>query len=97
MKVLIIDNDKFTRTVYESELHQQNIEVNVAEDGKDGLDKARKDKPDLIILDLILPKLNGFEVLKELKSDSKLKDVPVLVSSILAQKNDINEASDIWP
>lgn len=91
MKVLIIEDDKFTRTVYESELHQENIEVELAEDGETGLEKAQKTKPDLIILDLILPKKNGFEVLEELKKNKKTQRIPVVVSSALSQKTDIDE------
>lgn len=92
MKVLIIEDDKVISTVYESELHQENIEVDVAQNGEEGLEKARKSKPDLILLDMILPRKNGFEVLEELKKDKMLNKIPVVVSSALSQKVDIDEA-----
>jgi DNA-binding response OmpR family regulator len=92
MKVLIIEDDNFIRTLYESELHQENIEVELAADGEEGLNKAKKVKPDLILLDLILPKKNGFEVLEILKKDEKLKKIPVVILSALSQKVDIDEA-----
>lgn len=95
MKVLIIEDDKFISSVYESELHQQNIEVGIAFDGIDGLEKAKTIKPDLILLDLILPKLNGFEVLKELKNDPETKNIPVIVNSVLSQPSDIKEITDL--
>jgi two-component system, OmpR family, response regulator VicR len=88
MKVLIIDDDNFIRTVYKSALNQENIEVEVAADGDEGLAKAKQFKPDAILLDMILPKKDGFEVLKGLKS----KKIPTIVFSSLHQQGDIDEA-----
>lgn len=95
MKVLIIDDDKFVRTVYESEFHQENVAVVLASDGKAGLALALQENPTLIIMELILPKLNGFEVIGELKKDNKLKKVPILICSSLSQKSDIDEAMSL--
>lgn len=95
MKVLIIEDNKFLRQVYESELHQENIEVDLAEDGVAGIEKAKTGKPDLILLDLILPKKNGFEVIEEIRADQKLKKIPIVVSSALSQKSDIDEAMQL--
>jgi DNA-binding response OmpR family regulator len=95
MKVLVIDGDNFAQNIYLSELHQENIAVEVANDGEEGLKKARETDPKIIILELILTKLNGFEVLKELKQDKKTKDIPVIVCSSLSQENDIKEAMDL--
>ena len=67
MRVLVIDFEKFSQTVFESELHQQNIEVDLAVNGEEGLDLIKKNKPDLIVLELILPKINGFDLLAEIK------------------------------
>ena len=92
MRILIIDDSKFTRTVYESELKQENIQVETAEDGEAGIAKAKSEKPDLVLLDMILPKKDGFDVLRELKADSNTKDIPVIVFSKLNQKSDIDEA-----
>lgn len=92
MKILIIEDDKFTSKLYESEFHQENIEVELAADGEEGIKKARKTKPDLILLDLILPKINGFEVLEILKNEKKLKNIPVVILSALSQQVDIDEA-----
>jgi len=91
MKILIIEDDKFISTVYESEFHQQNVEVELAFDGVEGLKKARECQPDMVLLDLMLPKLNGFEVLQEMKSDPVLAKIPVMVSSSLNQPSDIDE------
>lgn len=91
MKVLIIDGDSFVRAVYESELRQENIEVISAGDGREGLEKIREQKPDLIIIELILTKLNGFELIKEIKKDEELKKIPIVVASELNQKQDVRE------
>ena len=95
MKVLVIEEDSFIRAVYESELRQENIEVVSALNGRDGLAKALETKPDLIITELILTKLNGFELIKEIRQSVKknpLAKTPIVVVSALSQKQDIDEA-----
>lgn len=92
MKVLIIDDDSFVRAVYESELRQENMEVVSASNGREGLEKIKENKPSLIITELILTKLNGFELIKELKRDEELKKIPIVVASELGQKQDVDEA-----
>lgn len=91
MKVLIIDDDTFVQTVYESELHQENIEVFLANNGVEGMELAKAKGPDVILLDLIMPKMDGFLFLKEFKKNVKLKKIPVIVSSMLEQQSDIDE------
>lgn len=91
MKVLIIENDAFVSAVYESELRQENLEVISTRNGRDGLDKAREHKPDLIIMELILTKINGFELIKEIRQDAQLSKTPIVVVSALGQKQDIDE------
>jgi len=94
MRVLVIDNNKFSQTVFESELHQQNVMVDLATDGAVGLELLRKNKPDLVVMELILPKINGFDLLDAVKKDKNLKHIPILVYTELAQKNDKDEALD---
>lgn len=92
LSVLVIDEDYFTRSVYESELHQQNIEVVTVADGLLGLEEARRRRPCIIVLELILPKLNGFELIKIIKQDPSLKNTVLVVASILGQVADREEA-----
>mgnify|MGYP001186439117 CR=1 FL=1 len=92
MKVLVIDEDKFVINIYESEFHQQNIEVVAAFDGADGWEKVKAEKPDLIIMELILFKINGFDLIKKIKNDKKLKNIPIVVCSSLNQQDDIDES-----
>ncbi len=92
MKVLIIDDDRFTRLVYQSQLSQENIKVDLACDGEEGLKKIKETKPDLILLDIILPKKTGFEVLENIQKDPELKKIPVIVFSSLSRQSDIEKA-----
>jgi DNA-binding response OmpR family regulator len=91
MKVLLIKEDQFVSGICAAELRQENIKVACAQDGKTGLVIAKKNTPNLIIMGLMLPGMSGFDVLKALKSDKTTKIIPVIVSSILGQKKDIDE------
>jgi len=92
MRVLVVEKDNTTKTIYQSELYQQNITVDLASSGEEGLKMASENKPDLILLELVLPRINGFDFLATIKKDPNLKDVKVLVVSILSQKKDVDEA-----
>ncbi len=83
-KVLLIEDERVLVKALEVELEDCGIDVLVANDGKKGLELAKKEKPGFILLDLILPKMQGLEVLDELKKDSKTKEIPVLILSNLS-------------
>ena len=91
-KIIIIEDDKFLLKAYEIKFKQSDFDVILATDGISGFELAEKEKPSLIILDLMLPRMNGFEFLKKIKSDEKLKNIPVIVVSNLGQKNDCEKA-----
>ncbi|PJA00378.1 response regulator [bacterium (Candidatus Gribaldobacteria) CG_4_10_14_0_2_um_filter_33_15] len=90
-KILIIEDDQRINKVYTAKLSIEGIEVSTALDGEEGLRRIYDEKPDLILLDLMLPKKSGFEILKEIKKDEKIKDIPVLILSNLAQEKEIEE------
>ena len=92
MKVLIIDDDKFVSTLLESELRQENIDVARTGDGETGLAKLMQWRPDVVVLDLILPKTDGFAVLEKLKKLPEAKSTMILVYSSLSQRHDMDEA-----
>src|SRR3989344_3998988 len=94
-KILFIDDDNFLRKVYESELKEKGYEVHLASDGDEGLQKVGETKPDLIILDLIMPKKSGFEVLSELSQYEETRSIPVIILSNLAQSDDQKRALDL--
>ena len=91
-KILIIEDDKFLLKAYEIKFKQSDFDVILATDGISGFELVEKEKPSLIILDLMLPRMNGFEFLKKIKSDEKLKNIPVIVISVLGQKVDQERA-----
>ncbi|MEN9407531.1 MAG: hypothetical protein RLZZ455_747 [Candidatus Parcubacteria bacterium] len=95
MKILLIEDDPFFQKFYSFKLREQQFEVFVGKDGVEGLQLVRSNKPDLILLDLIMPNKDGFEVLQELASDQELKNIPVLVFSTLSQEKDIARAKEL--
>lgn len=90
--ILIAEDDKFLISVYRLKFAKAGFNVLVAEDGEQTMQALSKQKPDLVLLDLIMPVKDGFEVLKEIKTDPNLKDIPVVVASNLGQGEDIKRA-----
>ncbi len=93
--VLIAEDDQFLSRMYATKLSGAGISVVVAEDGKQALDAARKQKPGLVLLDILMPKMDGFEVLAELKKDPNLKDVPVVLLTNLSEVDDVARAKKL--
>jgi DNA-binding response OmpR family regulator len=90
-KVLIVDDDAFLSGIYATKLELDGFGVVTARDGEEGIKMAQKEKPDLILLDVLMPKLDGFEALKRLKSDPETKTIPVIMLTNLGQKEDIEK------
>jgi len=89
-KVLIAEDDVFLNKVYKVKLKSKNLETIQVYRGDKVMDEARASKPDLIILDVILPGKDGFAVLKELKENQITKDIPVIVLTNLSEESDKN-------
>jgi len=88
-KVVIVEDDDVLLRVMVAELKDANIEVISATDGEEGLKRVRDERPDLVLLDLLLPKKSGFEVLEELKQGTETRGIPVIILSMLGQDEDI--------
>lgn len=88
-KILIIEDDKFLRELIAQKLLKEGYDIAEAMSGEEGVKSAKEEKPDLILLDLILPGIDGFKALAEIKSDAEIKDIPVIILSNLGQKDDI--------
>src|SRR6202020_898673 len=88
MKVLLIEDSKFQRTANGRALIRAGYDVMYAADGEEGLGAARENIPDLILLDMMLPKLSGLDVLRALKLDALVKHIPVIVLTGLGQGNE---------
>jgi len=92
-KILIIDDDKiFSKVLKDSLCLEKDCIVVNAYNGEEGLEKARKEKPDLIISDLMMPKVGGIEFLKKLNMEKDLADIPVLISTQVPDMDKISEA-----
>jgi CheY-like chemotaxis protein len=87
VKILLVEDSLPIRRENESALHRAGYEVICAEDGESALQMAQEHKPDLILLDMILPKMSGPDVLKHLKSEPATAEIPVVVVSSLSEKN----------
>lgn len=94
-KILLVEDDSFLLSMYASKLKLEGFEVLSAFDGDKALRLVRQDKPDLVLLDLMIPKKNGFEVLAELKKDPATAGIPVVVLSNMGQKPDIEKAFEL--
>lgn len=88
-KILIIDDDAFISGMYATRLTNDGYVVVTALDGVAGIQAAAKEKPDVILCDVLMPKLDGFETLKKLKEDPALKSIPVMMLTSMGQKEDV--------
>ena len=88
--ILIVEDDKFLRELIVRKLTQEGYKVSEAIDGEQGIKKIKEEKPDLVLLDLILPGIDGFEVLARAKSDSAVSKIVIIILSNLGQKEDVD-------
>lgn len=88
-RVLLAEDDRFLRKASEMVLRRHGFTVLLAVDGDDALEQARRELPDLVLLDLIMPKRQGFDVLRALKADAATAAIPVIVMSSLGQETDV--------
>ena len=94
-KILFMEDEPILQKELKEILEQEKFKIFSAFDGEEGLAMAKKEEPNLILLDLILPKKDGFEVLKELKADEKLKNIPVIVLTNLEGVGDVEKALEL--
>lgn len=90
-KILVVEDDKFLRELIARKLEKEGYQIVEAVDGEDALKKVKNEKPDLVLLDLILPSIDGFEVLSKIKEDISVAQIPVIVLSNLGQKEDVDK------
>ena len=88
-KVLIVEDDPATLGLLKTFLSEKGLEVQTAADGLDALEKVRKSAPDLVLLDVIMPKLDGYGFLRELRKDPKLRGMPVVVLTAREMMRDV--------
>lgn len=93
-RLLLVEDDRFLRKAAEVMLRRNGFEVLTAQDGEEGLGVARSERPALILLDLIMPRMQGFQVIEHLKQDPETAGIPVIVMSNLGQESDVQRAMD---
>lgn len=94
-KIMIIEDDRLLRDMMSRKLEKEGYKVSLVIDGSEGEEKVREMKPDAILLDLILPGVNGFEILENIKKDESLKEIPVIILSNLGQKSEVDKGMEL--
>lgn len=90
--LLLIEDNPILNGMYKSAFEKQGVEVLFAHDGESGIELAREKKPDLVLLDLLMPGIDGFEVLRKLKSDEATKDIKIVILTIVKEEKSIKKA-----
>lgn len=91
-KLIIVEDDPFLLSILAEKLKEAGFDIETATDGEDGLKKIKSGNFSLVLLDMVLPKIDGFKILEELRNDDKLKKIPVMILSNLYDKNNIDKA-----
>lgn len=96
-KVLLVEDDPFLSSLLKNRLQKEGLEVALAKDGEEALNSLKSGKPDLILLDLILPKKSGFEVMEEMREDPQMQfqELPIIIISNLGQPEDISRGQTL--
>jgi len=94
-KVLIVEDEDLIIDLLKKKLLQENYDVLTAHDGEEGLKVLRETKPDIVLLDIIMPKKNGYEVMEEMNKDPELKKIPVIIISNSGQPVELDKAKEM--
>ncbi|MFH0891882.1 MAG: response regulator [Candidatus Falkowbacteria bacterium] len=94
-KIILAEDDKFISRAYKDGLERAGFTVIPVMDGVMALEKIKQEKPDMVLLDLIMPVKNGFEVLKDIKADEAIKNIPIIILSNLGQDSDIEKGREL--
>ncbi|PIV10247.1 MAG: response regulator [Candidatus Portnoybacteria bacterium CG03_land_8_20_14_0_80_41_10] len=94
-KILIIEDEEVLLELLQKKLTQENYQIDVARDGQEGLNKAKESKPDLILLDIIMPKMGGFEVIEKMNQDEELKSIPIIIISNSGQRVELDRVKEL--
>jgi len=95
IKIALVEDEKFLLGAMRDKLEREGFDVKTATNGEIGLEVIKKEKPALVLLDLIMPVKSGFEVLEEIQKDSELKKIPIIILSNLGQESDIEKGKEL--
>mgnify|MGYP001579939363 CR=1 FL=1 len=93
--VLLVEDDAFLANIYKTKFEMEKFKISLADNGEAGWEEAKKKKPDIILLDILLPKMDGFAVLEKLKADNELKQIPIILLTNLGQKDDVEKGLEL--
>lgn len=94
-KILLIEDDEFLRKMYATKLENSGFDVIIASNGEEAIGILPKDKPDIILTDILMPKKDGFEFLREMRSLPEYKSIPVIVLTNLSEDQDLKRAKEL--
>ncbi len=94
-KILLVEDDPFLSSLLRNRIVKEGFEVEMVKDGEEALPMLKKAKPDLVLLDLILPGKSGFEVMEDIKNDPQISKVPIVIISNLGQDSDIARGKEL--
>lgn len=95
LKIIIIEADEFLSDIYKTKFESEGFKVTAINDGAKGLKAIQVKKPDIVLLDVLLPKLDGFTILQTLKKDEATKGIPVVLLTSLGQKEDVKKGLEM--
>jgi len=94
-KILIIEDEEIIYNLLQKKLSNEGYDVKIAKDGQEGSEMLKQERPDLILLDIIMPRKSGFEVMEEVQNDETLKDVPIVIISNSGQPVELDKAKEL--
>lgn len=93
--VLLVEDDTFLSNIYKTKFEMEGFKITTADNGEKGLAETKKRNPDIVLLDILLPKMDGFMVLEEIKKDPAIKNIPVILLTNLGQKDDVEKGLEM--
>jgi len=94
-KILLIEDEELILNLLQRKLEKEGYKVSIARDGKEGLEKMIKNPPDIILLDIVMPRMDGFEVMEEVRKDKNLKMIPIIIISNSGQPVELDRAKKL--
>jgi DNA-binding response OmpR family regulator len=95
VQILLVEDDTFLADIYKKKFEMEGFKISISDNGEKALVDIKKKKPDIVLLDVLLPKLDGFAVLEKLKKDAEVKDVPVILLTNLGQKDEVEKGLEM--
>lgn len=90
-KILLAEDDPFLTDIYKTKFKEAGLDLKIVSDGSEVLEKTKEEKPDLVLLDIVLPQMDGWEIIKSLRSDTSLKGLKIVFLSNLGQKEEVEK------